>query len=70
MDGDGILLGMNVVELVVEARIEGRLIRCRELVATQLWEDPEARHQVERSLRMKLASEILEHWKPVVKVRR
>lgn len=70
MDGDGLLLGMNVVELVVEARIGDQRIRCRELVATQLWEDSEARHHVERSLRMKLASEILEHWKPVIKVRR
>jgi hypothetical protein len=58
------------VMLTCEATVAGERLVVRQVVANPVWNDPEARDAVERSIRHELMHEILKRWSPVIRVQR
>lgn len=58
------------VELTCQAVVAGQTFESRMAVDVSVYDDPVLRVQVERDLREQLLRQIMERWKPEIRVRR
>jgi hypothetical protein len=58
-------------ELWCEAKVAGGSVTVRQVVDAQMYDsDPDMREAAHQALREALVRAILDHWKPVIKIRR
>lgn len=58
------------VEMSCQVEVAGEVIRVRQVLPEQAYQDRALREAVETALRQRLMIAVLEKWTPVIKVRR
>lgn len=59
---------LDMVTLTCKARVRSEVIEVRQAVPRVVYDDPEAREAIEKSLRVGLAMKIVNRWKPRIEV--
>ena len=59
---------LDMVTLTCKARVRSQIIEVRQTVPRVVYDDPEAREAILKSLRVSLAVKIVDRWKPRVEV--